>query len=97
MAYILYPILFNAVQTLKGRIKFYVRTLKHDKRAVHNFHLSKQSCCTEYHHCSLKKKKVFLFVNTDVRSLFNERTLLPRQEEVKDLAFLKLYLLNHVI
>lgn len=37
MAYILYLILFNAVQTLKGRIKIYVRTLKHDERGSSQF------------------------------------------------------------
>ena len=46
------------------------------KGAVHNFHLSKTNLLHRISPLQFKKKKrVFLFVNTDVISLFNERTL----------------------
>lgn len=71
--YILYPVLFHAVQTRQERSQFYIRTLKQEKGAVHIFHLSKTN---QLHRISpLQFLKSLLFVNADVRSLLNERTL----------------------
>lgn len=71
--YILYPILFNAVQTRIERSKFYIRTLKQEKRGSSHFHLSETN---RLHRISpLQFLKSLLFVNTDVRSLLNERAL----------------------
>lgn len=96
MTYILYPVLFNAVQTQKERIKFYTRTLKHYQRGSSQFSPFKNKFSTGYHQCSFKKKHFILFVNTDVRNL-SRRILFTIKEKVKDLTFLKLYLLYHFI
>lgn len=67
------------------------------KGAVHNFHLSKTKLLHRISPLQFKKK-IFLFVNTDVRSLFNERTLFTTSGRGEGSGFfLKLYLLNHVI
>lgn len=96
MTYILYPVWFNAVQTQKERIKFYIRTLKHDKRGSSQFSPFKNKFPAQDITDAVKKKKSFLFVNTDMRNLVEEY-FLPCKEEVKDLIFLKLYLLYHTI
>lgn len=61
------------------------------KGAVHNFQHSKTNLLHRLSLLKLKQNntKSLLFVNTDVRNLLNERTLLPQKEEVKDLAFKK--------
>lgn len=95
MTYILYLVWFNAVQTQKERIKCYIRTLKHDKRGSSQFSPFKNKF-TAQDITGAVKKKSFLFVNADMRNVVEEY-FLPRKEEVKDLIFLKLYLLYHTI
>lgn len=79
MAYILYPVLFNAVQTQEERITFYIRTLKHDTRGSSQF----SPCKTKFLHMisamQLQKRKIILFVNIDMRNL-SERILSTMEE-----------------
>lgn len=69
MAYILYPVLFNAVQTQKERIRFYFRTLKHDTRGSSQFSPFKTHLLHRISPMQLKEKKKVLFVNADMRNL----------------------------
>lgn len=80
MAYILYPILFNAVQTQEERIMFYIRTLKHDTRGSSQFSPRKTKLLHRISPMQLEKsKKIILFVNNDMRNL-SERILLTMEE-----------------
>lgn len=62
MTYILYPVWFNAVQTQKERIKFYIRTLKHDKRGSSQFSPFKNKFPAQDITDAVKKKKKKFFI-----------------------------------
>lgn len=95
----IFYILFGLMQSKHKRkeLSFILELWSMIKGAVHNFHLSKTNFLHKISLMQLKKKKKsFLFVNTDMRNLVEEY-FLPCMEEVKDLIFLKLYLLYHTI